>query len=78
MDELKDASCDGGFANSGYVGKRAEGSFVFQDYAVELGHIELVSGGARGNVEGEALAGEDGSSNAEDKRFNGGLYRGER
>lgn len=71
MDELKDASSDSGFANGGYIGKGTEGSFVFEDYAIELGHVELVSGGARGNIEGEALTGKDGSSDTKDEGFNG-------
>lgn len=77
MDKLDDTSRDGGFANGGYVGKGAEGSFIFEDYAIELGHVELVSCSARGNVEGEALAGKNRSSNTENEGLNGGLYRGE-
>ena len=38
--ELDDAGGDGGFANGGDIGVRAEGGFVFKDDAVELEDIK--------------------------------------
>ena len=73
VDELDNAGGDGGFADGGDVGVRAEGSFVFQHDAVELGDVELVGGGAGRDVEAEAVAGEDGAGDFEDLGFDFGL-----
>lgn len=62
VDELEDSGGDGGFPDGGNGGVRAEGGFVFKDDPVELRDVELVGGGARGDGEGEAVSGEDGSS----------------
>lgn len=77
VDELQDAGGDGGFPHSGDVRKRAKGGFVLEDDAVELGHVELVGGGAGRDVEREAVAGEDGVGDPEDEGLDVGLHGGE-
>lgn len=50
VNELQNASSDGGFANGGDVGKGALRHLVFEDDAVEFRDVQLVSGGARRDV----------------------------
>lgn len=75
--ELEDTGSDGGLADGGDVSVGAEGSFVFQDNAVELRDVELIGGGAGGHVEGEAVAGEDGVGDLQDLGLDSGLDGGE-
>ncbi|POO02482.1 hypothetical protein TorRG33x02_014660 [Trema orientale] len=77
VDELEDPGGDGGLPHGGDVGVLAEGGFVLQHDAVELGDVELVGGGAGGDVEGEAVAGEDGVGDPEGEGLDGGLDGGE-
>lgn len=77
VDELENASGDGSLADGGDVGIRADDNFVFQDDAVEFGDVELVGGGARRDLEGEAVAGEDGACSFQSDGFDGGLDVGE-
>lgn len=77
VDELEDAGGDGGLAHSGDVSEGALGGLVLQHDAVQFRHVELVGGGARRHVEGEALAGDDGVRDLEDEGLDIGLHRGE-
>lgn len=77
VDELEDAGGDGRLAHGGDVGEGALGGLVLQHDAVQLRHVELVGGGARRHVKGEALAGDDGVRDLEDEGLDVGLHRGE-
>lgn len=78
VDERENAGGDGGFADGAHGGEGAGGGLVFENDAVEFGDVEVVRGGAGGDVEGEAVAGEDGFSEGEDEGFDLGLDGGER
>lgn len=57
VDECEDPGGYCGFADGGNVCKWTEGSFVFKDDAIKFGNVELIGGGAGGDLEGEAVAG---------------------
>lgn len=75
VDELKNASSNGGFPDGGYIGVGAEGGLVLQDDAIELRNVQLVRRRARRNVEGKTVAGENGASNFEDQGLDCALNR---
>lgn len=77
VNELNDAGGDGGLAHGRYVGEGALGGLFLQHDAVQLRHVELVGGGARRHVKGEALARDDGVRDLQDEGLNVGLHRGE-
>lgn len=77
VDELQNAGGDGGLPHGGDIREGAKRGFVLEDDAVELGDVELVGGGAGGDVEGEAVAGEDGVGDPENEGLDVGLHGGE-
>ena len=60
MYKLQDPSGNGGLSNGRNIRVRSYRSFILEHNAIELGDVELVSGGSGGDGEGEAGAGEDG------------------
>lgn len=62
VDELKDSSGDCCFTDSGHVAEGADRGFVFENDAVKFRDVELISRRTRRDVEREAFAGEDGTS----------------
>lgn len=66
VDELEYARGNCGFPDGRNGGVRSDGGLVLEHDAVELGHVELVGGGAGRDGEGEAVAGDDGVGEGED------------
>jgi hypothetical protein len=69
MDQLKDAHGNGRFATFLDVEKAARGSLATQHDAVPFLDVNLVRGGATGNVHREALFGQDLVGDSHSNRF---------
>lgn len=77
MDELYNTSSNSRFTNSRDISKRTKRRFLLKNDTVKFRNIKLISGGARGNIEGESVAGEDRVSDLQDKGFDVSLNGGE-